>query len=523
MHTFVRLFCLRYVLALLLLLVPGSALCITCELCHAKEASGFQNTAMAHSLAIAGPQPDGTFEHLLSHTRFTTRNGSDGLVQSFRREGESESLTFEYVVGSGEHAFGYLAQVRDHLFQSPISFYSKRQQWDVAPGYEQDPSPDFTREVTAECLACHSGQARPVPETLNTYATPPFAAMGITCERCHGNTDSHVKNPVAGSVLNPAKLPEAARDSICEQCHLAGEVRIPNPGRTILDFHPGQDLEQNYTVYVAAHAPEDTVKVISQAEQLALSTCKRQSGAKLWCGTCHDPHKQPAEPIEYFRQRCLTCHASTLTAKHANLTNCIGCHMPQRPAKDGGHTAFTDHRISRRPQQTEASVRAGELAAWREPAPELRDRNLALALVTAGMQNHEPAQVIKGYRMLNRLDPQRQKDPAVLTALGTILLTAKEPEEASKRFTEALNLRPRYAPYEVNLATALLDSQRRQEAIRHLEHALELDPLLQKAVSLLAEAYKRESEDAKASDIVARYRAAMGITARNGAAGALGK
>lgn len=468
---------------------------------------------MAHSLSIAGPQPEGAFEHSFSHTRFRIENRNGRVFQTLERDGQSESLPMEYVIGSGEHALGYLAQVGDHLFQSPLSYYSRRKQWDVAPGYEQDPAPDFTRPVTAECLTCHSGEARPVPDTLNTYLVPPFVATGITCQRCHGNTEAHLKNPVPRTVLNPAKLPEAARDSVCEECHLAGEVRIPNPGKTIADFQPGQTLEQNYTVYVAAHGPEDTVKVISQAEQLALSVCKRSSGRKLWCGTCHDPHEQPNQPVEYFRQRCLTCHAGTLTVKHAVLADCIGCHMPSRPAKDGGHTAFTDHRISRNPEQKVATSLSAELVAWRQPEQELRDRNLALALVTAGLQNHDSSQVVRGYRMLNRLEKQMQDDPEVLTALGSILLTAKQPEEATKVFRKALTLQPRYAPYEVNLATALFDSNQRPEAIQHLERSLELDPLLQKAVTALASAYGSEGENAKANEVVGRYRARMGIHA----------
>ncbi len=489
----------------------AASLFTTCALCHPKEASSFAKTPMGRSLAIAGPQPEAAFDHAFSHTRFTVQNDKDGIVQTLSRGAETESLIFRYAIGSGEHAFGFLAQVNNHLFQSALSYYSKRQEWDVAPGYEQDSSPDFTRPVTPECLACHSGQSRPVPDTLNTYLDPPFAALGITCERCHGDTQTHVRNPVRGTVLNPAKLPERARDSICEQCHLLGEIRIPNPGKSIPDFRPGETLEQTYTVYVAGHTPEDTVKVISQAEQLALSTCKRSSGAKLWCGTCHDPHEQPTKPIEYFRNRCLTCHSATLQPEHSSLINCIGCHMPQRPAKDGGHTAFTDHRISRHPEQTQAAGIPGELTAWRQPVPELHDRNLALALVTAGMQNHDSTQVIGGYRMLNRLPAKIQADAAVLTALGSILLTAKQPEEAMKRFTEALSLRPNYAPYEVNVAAALLADNRRPKAIQHLERALKLDPLLQNAVSLLATAYRDQNEPAKASEITARYQAALGI------------
>jgi predicted Zn-dependent protease len=186
--------------------------------------------------------------------------------------------------------------------------------------------------------------------------------------------------------------------------------------------------------------------------------------------------------------------------------------MPRRPAKDGGHTAFTDHRISRHPNETQEASANTELIAWREPPPELRDRNLALALVTLGMQDHDSSRVIRGFKTLNRLDPRMQNDAAVLTALGSILLTAKESEAATKEFREALALRPGYAPYEVNLATALLASDNRPEAIRHLEHALELDPLLQQAVSLLAPAYRAEGQSTKASEMMARYRAAMGFT-----------
>ena len=150
--------------------------------------------------------------------------------------------------------------------------------------------------------------------------------------------------------------------------------------------------------------------------------------------------------------------------------------------------------------------------AWREPSPDLRNRNLGLALVTAGMQSHETAQVIRGYRMLNRLGDSSD-DPEVLAALGTILLTAKEPAEAAKAFGQALLKRPSYAPYEVNMAAALIDSNRREEAIRHLEHALELDPLLQKAIWELAGVYRETGQQTKAAALVARYRTAMGFNA----------
>ena len=47
-----------------------------------------------------------------------------------------------------------------------------------------------------------------------------------------------------------------------------------------------------------------SVKVVSHVEQLALSACARKSDGKLWCGTCHDPHRPPAS-TQLYRERCM--------------------------------------------------------------------------------------------------------------------------------------------------------------------------------------------------------------------------
>ena len=494
-----------------------------CASCHPKETAGFGQSAMAHSLRLAGQEPDGSFEFLENRpaggrtdlgTRFESRTEHGGVWQSYERGGEKQRLPITYTIGSGSHALGFLAQVGAHLFQSPISYYTLRRQWDVAPGYEQISDPDFSRPVTMECLTCHADRPLPVLDSLNSYRNPPFAQMAIGCDRCHGPATAHLKSPVAGSIVNPAKLPREARDSICEQCHLAGEVRIPNAGKAIADFQPGQRTEEVFTVYVAAAVErQKSIKVVSHSEQLAQSVCARESGGRLWCGTCHNPHETPVRSAEYFRERCLACHAASLERSHAAAgRDCVGCHMPQRPAKDGGHTAFTDHRIARRPEAESNTTSTEEIAAWREPDAAVRDRNLALALVTVGLENRHPDQVIRGYRMLNRMKEEDLSNDAVaLTTLGTVLLKGKQPAEAEHRFVRALELRPGYGPYEVNLAVALLDAGNTTEATRHLERAVQLDPLLQQGVELLSRAYRMQKEEAKADALIARYRTAMGI------------
>lgn len=187
--------------------------------------------------------------------------------------------------------------------------------------------------------------------------------------------------------------------------------------------------------------------------------------------------------------------------------------MPRLPARDGGHTAFTDHRITRRAEPQVNAVSQPNLTAWREPEPRLRERNLAIALVTVGLQNASPDEAIRGYRMLNQVEGEYPDDPAVLTSLGSVLLRAKQPAEALRRFEKVLLVRPVYAPYEVNAAAALIALGKKTEAVRHLERAVELDPLLEQAVELLSRLYKDEGDAARASKLIARYQHETGITA----------
>jgi Cytochrome c554 and c-prime len=154
-----------------------------------------------------------------------------GYWQQLESGAEATDYRIDYVIGSGNHASGYLLDVAGHLFQSPIAYYKSRQAYDLAPGYEGLSHPDFTRPISEACLFCHAGAALKIPGTSNQYRSPPFAAESITCERCHGSAEKHLTDPRAGTIINPAKLAPAACDSICEQCHLLGVGRVLNPGK----------------------------------------------------------------------------------------------------------------------------------------------------------------------------------------------------------------------------------------------------------------------------------------------------
>ncbi|MGB6460236.1 MAG: c-type cytochrome, partial [Candidatus Acidiferrum sp.] len=459
-------------------------------------------------------EPDGT---VTAHGSTITMHSSEGVYwQRWENAGDSAEYRIDFVIGSGLHASGYLVDLGGHLFQSPVAYYARRHAYDLAPGYENQPDPDFTRPVAEGCVLCHSGTALHVAGTLNQYRSPVFSAEAITCERCHGPVERHLADPRAGTIVNPAKLEPAARDSVCEQCHLFGAARVLNPGKNFSDFVPGQRLEDTYTIYRNAAppgSPAGAFKVISQAEQLALSACGRNSGGRLWCGTCHDPHDKPTEPVAYYRARCLTCHATNFPAAHPNKeSNCIGCHMPRRDAKDGGHTAFTDHRIQRRPEARPDLPTDAGIVAWREPPADLQQRNLGIAYIDAGMQRHLSSYIIQGYRTLTEVQKQYANDSDFFKWIGEALLIGKQTSDAKFAFERALQLDPDSALSEASAASPYIQEGDDAEAIAHLERAVALDPLDLPAASTLIGLYQKDGKTNEATELASRIKGAMNET-----------
>jgi len=482
--------------------------------CHRAEVEGYERTTMAHSLRRAGQEPSGTVT--ANGSTITMRSASDGYWQTWENGADQTRYRVDYVVGSGSHASGYLVEIGGHLFQSPVAYYKSRAAYDLAPGFEHMKNPDFTRPISEECLLCHSGRALPISGTVNWYRSPPFDSESISCERCHGPVERHLRDPRAGTIVNPAKLEPAARDGVCEQCHLLGAARVANPGKKLSDFIPGQPLENTFTIFhdVAENGAAGDFKVISHAEQLARSACARNSGGKMWCGTCHNPHDKPAEPVAYYRVLCLTCHAQNFPAQAqhpAKDSDCLSCHMPKRDAKDGGHSAFTDHRIQRRPEETtNAAVNsATNIAAWREGPTEFQKRNLGIAYIDAGIQRRSSPFVVQGYRMLTEVQRQFSNDPEVFKSIGQALLLANQNSEAKIALERARQLDPQSATTEASLAGPYLQDGNLPTASEHLERALALDPLNLPAASTLLNLYAKQGKQNEATSLSEKITAAF--------------
>jgi photosynthetic reaction center cytochrome c subunit len=491
--------------------------------CHRAEVEGYERTTMAHSLRRAGQEPSGTV--IANGSTITMRSASGGYWQTWKNGADKTPYRVDYVVGSGTHASGYLVEIGGHLFQSPVAYYKSRAAYDLAPGFESTKNPDFTRPISEECLLCHSGRALSISGTVNWYRSPPFDSESISCERCHGPVERHLRDPRAGTIVNPAKLEPAARDGVCEQCHLLGAARVANPGRKISDFIPGQLLESTFTIFhdVIENGAAGDFKVISHVEQLARSVCARNSGGKMWCGTCHNPHDKPAEPVAYYRERCLTCHAQNFPAQAqhpAKDSDCLSCHMPKRDARDGGHSAFTDHRIQRRPEEaTRSGVTTAlttNIAAWREGPAEFQKRNLGIAYIDAGIQRRSSPFVVQGYRMLTEVQREFTNDPEFFKTIGQALLLANKTSEAKVALERARQLDPESATTEASLAGPYLQDGNWQAATDHLERALALDPLNLPAASTLLELYAKQGKQSESTSLSEKITTAFRQTAHEG-------
>lgn len=442
---------------------------------------------MGRSIHRPSEHPSGGFFHAPSRTAFSVSSTADGVVQSIARGGLRAQRRIDYVIGSGNAAFGYLVRVGDSVFQSPVAYYSGRGRFDMAPGMEQFLAPDFTRPATPECLWCHSGRPRPRENTVNRYADEVFEQAAISCARCHGPPEAHLEAPSAENIVNPAALGPVERDSVCEQCHLSGSARVLSPGRDYGDFRPGMRLEEVLSVYVPEVAGNREFKVVSHSEQLQRSRCYEASGRELWCGTCHDPHRKPVDSVAFFRGRCRDCHTALADGHGAAPDDCVGCHMPKRRSRDSGHSAFTDHRIQRLPGDTSPAPRPRGLTAWREPESAYRERNRAIASIQVGEAEGRPNMVRRGLRLLAKAVEQFPDDPALWDWRGLAQMRIGRPERAVEAYERAVQLNPTFPLYRTALAAAYWELREPRRAVEQLERAIELDPGLYAAYSMLAE------------------------------------
>jgi Tetratricopeptide repeat. len=270
--------------------------------------------------------------------------------------------TVHYIVGSGQHTNSHIVETNGYLHQAPITFYTQKGQWDLAPGFEKGANSRFERKIEQECITCHNGYPVPVAGSLNKYNQ---IKLGIDCERCHGPGSMHVAEKLKGNIVdtsqtpdytivNPRRLSIEAQNNLCQRCHLQG-VAVLNDDKTFFDFKPSQTLSHTMNVFMPTYEGDDSKMIMaSHVERMKMSNCYNVS-KNMSCITCHNPHVSVKfTPITQYNSACQSCHAPS-TCKEDNAKrvavqdNCVQCHMPKNGSIDIPHVAVTDHFIRRKP------------------------------------------------------------------------------------------------------------------------------------------------------------------------------
>jgi hypothetical protein len=320
-----------------------------------------------------------------------------------------------YLLGSGRQGSTCLIEHDGFLFQSPISWFSAKPGWELAPGYENDPLL-FFRQISHECLFCHSNGATLVPGTQNHYQTPLFPkGYGIGCERCHGPGQLHVaarrqappEGDVDYTIVNPAHVEPRLRDAVCEQCHLQGEIRVVRRGVALNNYRPSLPLHRFVSVFVRTQETAESQRSASELQQFYASRCRTMTGGTMACTACHDPHSvlAPDKRDAFYRDRCQKCHAEkpcalpvTVRREKNPADSCIACHMPKAASANVSHAALSDHRILRDPSkpppdQIALPTEGAPLREFQEaqhPHDPERSRDLGVALIRMARRVEQP-------------------------------------------------------------------------------------------------------------------------------------
>ena len=350
----------------------------------------------------------------------------------------------------------------------------------MTPNYLSAKEMPFTLPVDFSCLRCHASEAqRSLPDARNHYAAQPFLAGGVTCASCHGDGAAHIAAKGHAPILNPSQLDPIRRDSICLNCHLEGKVIVVKQGKALESFKPGDDLFDYALFFVRAQESGSGGRATSQWEALQQSACKRGSGDKLTCTTCHDLHgsPSPAERVKFYRTRCLGCHSQPVyaTQHHPEQPDCSSCHMPRSSTTDIAHEQVTDHRIQIPAPSHPPAPRSNTLVALNEK--NVSDRDLGLAYAQLATHGDEHA-AREAYRLLQSAEQQGHTDDdhELHTELGFLSQLMGQTDAAQREYQTALKADAFDAVAEGDLALIEARRQNYVEAIRLWQSAFQHDP-----------------------------------------------
>jgi hypothetical protein len=226
--------------------------------------------------------------------------------------------------------------------------------------------------------------------------------------------------------------------------------------------------------YFAAES-SSALKVTGHMEKLAASRCKRSAGDRLWCGSCHDPHRTIAatERAAWYHAKCLTCHNAVECGRGFD---CVSCHMPKARAVDGGHGVFTDHSIPRRAGAAPAQA-AGSWRVQGFSIADAGDRESGLAYAEIYLTTGDERQRNEAIRLLASAPP----DAEVEMRLADLYERTGNSERALQLYQSALRKTPDKLVALVNLGRLYGSGGQLKAAIELWRAVLRRKPCLAEA------------------------------------------
>lgn len=532
----------------------------TCKGCHPEIYNSFIQTGMGQSFGYATKEKSAADfdKHALVYDKkndyyYKPFWQNDSLYfMEYRLEGKDTVHKLirhiDYVIGSGQHTNSHIYKINGYLYQAPITFYTQKRKWDLAPGFE-DGNARFSRMIETECITCHDGFPEQVAGSQNKYLN---IKTGIDCERCHGPGSLHVAEKQNGhlidtskspdyTIINPRRLSTDLQNNICQRCHLQG-VAVLNDGKTFYDFRPGMKLTEMETVFMPQYeGAEDKMIMASHVERMKKSECYVSSG-KMSCITCHNPHVSVKfTPESQFINACQSCHGGAKqihcsekeNIRLAKNDNCITCHMPKNGSIDIPHVAVTDHYIRKRPEDNnqQSKIRAFlGLKSFNNDHPDaitiargymeffekfndnkgLLDSTLFYLnkdikkeetekqnrdFIRMYFLKNEFSQVVK---YASALQPEKVNDAWAAYHVAEAYEQLQQLQEANKWYKRATEILPYSLDFQNKYASCLLMTNHTDEAAKILEFILKENPLYINASVNLGYLYLQQGNNAMA-------------------------
>ncbi len=510
----------------------GSEACATC---HQEIYKSFKQTGMGESFHFATRQKSAAtytehtvIEDTINNFMYHPFWKNDSLyVREFRLEGKDtihqRALHIKYIVGSGQHTNSHIIDDNGYLKQAPITFYTQKGIWDLAPGFDSNLANRLNRIIGKECMTCHNSYPEFVEGSENKFTSVP---LGIGCERCHGPGEEHIKRKVSGeiidtakyidySIVNPGKLSKELQMSVCQRCHAQG-VAILKEGKDFTDFKPGKHIKEVMDVFLPKYDGYQTLFIMaSHADRTAMSQCYQKS--EMTCISCHNPHVSVKQtPREKFNAACVNCHKDVATQVLCSLgenerakeqNDCSKCHMPESGSIDIPYVTIHDHYIRKPIPESEKGKIENFIGLQNITNPESKD---PLIRARAYIRYYEAFQsesrmldstafylkqvnsfdskaedlvhlhfLRNDYRKIRKIAPKMSieqiKEPWTLYRIGEAYLEDGDHRTAENYFTQAVERKPFNLDFQNKLGSAKMQLKKVEEAAKIFEFIVKED------------------------------------------------